>query len=183
MSMAHIPKEIGEYPRMVLDGEIHTCVWQQKLMELVSDCFEKEDLFFNVKQFETYMTYEKYFPYRLFPWERFVFGLHCCTYRADGTPRWPTLLLYLGRGTGKNGYLSFEDFCLLTPANGIMQYHIDTFATSEDQAKTTFEELHDILESTPKLEQGRNHQPANEIQVSVQNRERKNKGFGAAGEN
>lgn len=151
MSMAHIPKEIGEYPRMVLDGEIHTCVWQQKLMELVSDCFEKEDLFFNVKQFETYMTYEKYFPYRLFPWERFVFGLHCCTYRADGTPRWPTLLLYLGRGTGKNGYLSFEDFCLLTAANGIMQYHIDTFATSEDQAKTTFEELHDILESTPKL--------------------------------
>ena len=136
---------------MVLHGEIHTCEWQPKLIGLVEDCFCNENLFFNEEQFQKYMTYQKYFPFALFPWEKFVFGLHNCTYRADGLPRFPTLLLWVGRGTGKNGYLSFENFCLMTPTNGIMQYHIDTFATSEDQAKTTFEEIYDILESNPRL--------------------------------
>ncbi len=146
-----IPKQIQEYPNMVLSGEINTCIWQPKLISLVSDCFENENLLFNEEQFLKYMSYQKYFPFMLFPWEKFVFGLHNCTYRADGLPRFPTLFEQVGRGAGKNGYLSFENFCLLTPTNGIMQYHIDTFATSEDQAKTTFEEIYDILESNPRL--------------------------------
>lgn len=147
----HIPKAIQEYPNLVLSGEIQVCEWQPKLIELVEDCFCTENLFFNEEQFLKYMSYQKYFPFVLFPWEKFVFGLHNCTYREDGLPRFPTLLLWVGRGTGKNGYLSFENFSLMTPTNGIMQYHIDTFATSEDQAKTTFEEIYDILESNPRL--------------------------------
>lgn len=38
-------------------------------------------------------------------------------------------------------YLSFENFALLTPVNGIPAYNIDDFATSEEQAKTSFEEV------------------------------------------
>lgn len=85
---------------MVLCGEIRTCEWQPKLIGLVDDCFSTEKLFFNEEQFQKYMTYQKYFPFALFPWEKFVFGLHNCTYRADGLPRFPTLLLWVGRGTG-----------------------------------------------------------------------------------
>lgn len=146
-----IPKELLEYPELVKSGEIQTCIWQPKLISLVEDCFSEENLFFNAEQFATYMSYQKYFPFELFPWEKFLFGLHNCTYGEDGLPRWSTLFLYVGRGAGKNGFLSFEDFCLLTPTNGIPLYHIDTFATAEDQAKTTFEELYDIMESNPRL--------------------------------
>ena len=46
----------------------------------------------------------------------------------------------------KNGYLGFEDFCLLTPTNGIKHYNIDIFATTEDQAKTTFNDVYNVLE-------------------------------------
>lgn len=147
----HIPKPIIEYPQIVLGGEVPVCEWQPKLITLISDSFENEDVKFNEEQFGKYMTYQKYFPFDLFPWEKFIFGLHNCTYWGNGLPRWSTLFGYVGRGTGKNGYLSFENFCLLTPINSIPQYHIDTFANSEDQAKTTFEELYDILESTPKM--------------------------------
>lgn len=86
------------------------------------------------------------FPFKLFPWERFVFTLHNCTYKSNGSLRWPVLFLYVGRGTGKNGYLGFEDFCLLTPTNGIKHYNIDIFATAEDQAKTTFNDVYNVLE-------------------------------------
>ncbi len=147
----YIPPAISEYPEIVLSGTVPVCEWQPKLINLVSDCFENEKLFFDEKQFFKYMSYQKYFPFDLFPWEKFVFGLHNCTYRADGIPRWSTLFGYVGRGTGKNGYLSYENFCLLTPTNPVKQYHIDTFATSEDQAKTSFEEIHEILEGNPRL--------------------------------
>ena len=33
-----------------------------------------------------------------------------------------------------------------------LKYHIDTFANSEDQAKTTFDELYDILDTNPKMQ-------------------------------
>lgn len=54
----------------------------------------------------------------------------------------------MGRGGGKNGYLSFEDFCLLTETNGIRDYDIDICANSEDQAMTSFEEVYAVVTNT-----------------------------------
>ncbi len=74
---------------------------------------------------EKYLALQKYFPYRLLDWEVFVFALHNCVYRANGQLRWPILFIMVGRGAGKNGYLAFEDFALLTPVNGVKNYDID----------------------------------------------------------
>jgi phage terminase large subunit-like protein len=68
-------------------------------------------------------------------------------FKKDGTPRWSDLFVLMGRGGGKNGYLSFEDFCLITPTNGIAYYDIDICANSEEQAKTSFDEMYNILEN------------------------------------
>lgn len=92
------------------------------------------------------MGLQRYFPYRLLPWETFLFALHNCVCTREGDLRWPCMLMVVGRGAGKNGYLAFEDFALLTPINGVREYHIDIFATSEDQAKATFEDIYNILE-------------------------------------
>jgi phage terminase large subunit-like protein len=116
------------------------------LCDLVERVFQTEDIRVDEAQLEKYLSYQKYFPFKLFEWEKFCFALHNCTYRSDGTLRFPILVLYVGRGTGKNGYLSFEDFCLLTPTNGVKEYHIDIFATSEDQAKMSWEDVYNILE-------------------------------------
>lgn len=104
------------------------------------------------KQIEKYFSYQKYFPYRLVEWEKCLFVLHDCVFCADGTPRWQTLLILMGRGGGKNGYLSFEDFCLITPTHGIKNYDIDICATSEEQAKTTFDDIYDLLDNPEKTE-------------------------------
>ncbi len=93
------------------------------------------------------MGLQKYFEYELFPWEKFIFTLHNCVYDCNGFPRWPEALIFVGRGAGKNGYLAFEDFAMLTPVNGIREYNIDIFANSEDQAKTTFQDVYGILEA------------------------------------
>lgn len=137
--------ELAEYAGIVERGEVETCAEQRKLTAYVARTLAEEELYFDPAQVEKYMSYQRYFPFDLYPWEKYVFVLHNCVFDADYMPRWPDLLLYMGRGAGKNGYLSFEDFCLLTETNGIPDYDIDIAANSEDQAKTSFDEVYDVV--------------------------------------
>lgn len=139
-------KEIDTYIDLVRSGQHACCREQFQLCDLVEKIFQKEKLTVNQEQLEKYLSYQKYFPFRLFDWEIFCFTLHNCVYREDGTLRFPILFMYVGRGAGKNGYLAFEDFCLLTKTNGIREYDIDIFATAEDQAKRSWEDVYNILE-------------------------------------
>lgn len=139
--------EITTYLDMIEhDDEYPVCKEQKMLGNFVKNVFETENLSINNEQLSKYLGYQKYFPYKLFEWEIFVFALHNCVYREDGLLRFPEAFLYMGRGGGKNGYLSFEDFCLMTPVNGVKDYHIDIFANSEDQAKTSFTDVYNVME-------------------------------------
>lgn len=122
------------------------CLWQKKLIKFVKKVFETEELYIDTKLLHNYMKLEKYFPFKLFPWEIFLLTLHCCVFRRDGLPRFPDLLIFVGRGAGKNGYLAFEDFALISPYHGIEEYDIDICATAEDQAKTSFDDIYNVLE-------------------------------------
>lgn len=142
-----IPREVKEYIDVIKRNPNVINKERIQLVDLIENIFTEEELFYNERQIEKYLSYQKYFPFDLFAWEKFLFVLHNCVFREDGLPRWADLMIVMGRGGGKNGYLSFEDFCLLTPTNGIRQYDIDISANSEDQAKTTFKELLSILEN------------------------------------
>lgn len=139
------PLEIRQYISIVRSNEYPSCREQFQLCDFVEKVFQTEDIYVDEEQLAAYLSYQKYFPFGLFPWEIFCFALHNCTYRADGTLRFPILVIYVGRGAGKNGYLGFEDFSLLTKVNGIPEYHIDIFATSEDQAKQSFTDVWNML--------------------------------------
>lgn len=147
MRFQQIPNEVKEYIDIVEGGETPVCKEQIQLVELVERVFEEEELIVDYERIATFMRYQQYFPFNLLPWEKFCFVLHNCVFRKDGNPRWPDLFILCGRGAGKNGYLSFEGFCQITPTNGVPYYDIDICATSEDQAKTSFDELYDILEN------------------------------------
>ena len=138
---------LQEYIDLVESGAVNTCKEQRQLVALVKKAFATEKLFVDGAKIEKYLSYQKYFPFELFAWEKFCFILHCCVFRSDGTPRWSDLLAVMGRGAGKNGYLSFVCFCLLTETHGVAYYNIDICANSEEQAKTTFDEIYDILEN------------------------------------
>lgn len=141
-----ICKEIDQYIEYVKSKEAIVCHEQLLLSNFIEKIFEEEDIYVDEEQLERYLGLQKHFPYELLPWEKFCFALHNCTYRNDGQLRFPIMLVLVGRGAGKNGYLAFENFSLVTPVNGIKYYHIDMFATSEQQAKTTFEDIYNVLE-------------------------------------
>lgn len=141
-----ICEQIDTYIEFVRSEEAIVCKEQLLLCDFVEKVFAEEDVYVDEEQLERYLGLQKHFPYKLLPWETFCFALHNCVYKKDGQLRFPLLFILVGRGAGKNGYLAFEDFALVTPVNGIKYYHIDIFATSEDQAKTTFEDIYNVLE-------------------------------------
>lgn len=141
-----MPPVIQEYIDFVRSGKIECCKDQFALCDYVKKCFAEEKIYVDQEQLDRYLNQQKYFPFELLAWEKFVFALHNCTYEAPGVLRWPVLLVFVGRGAGKNGYISFESFCWLTPINGVKNYNVDIFANSEDQAETSFNDIYDVLE-------------------------------------
>ena len=139
-------KYIKEYLD-IIDNEVFPMCKEQKLLsKFIKNIFDNEKLVIDEEKVEKYFSYQKYFPFNLFPWEKFLFVLHNCVFKENGLPRFADLLIFVGRGSGKNAYLAYEDFCLITPTHGIKNYDIDISANSEDQAKTTFNDIYNILE-------------------------------------
>lgn len=143
-------KEIQDYIDLVRSGKIEVCKEQIQLIELVEYAFENEDIYVDEEELKQYLSLQKYFPFKLLEWEIFCFTLHNCTYKRNGELRWPDLFIEVGRGSGKNGYLAFEDFCLISQYNKVKKYHIDICANNEEQARTTFDDVYDILEEHEK---------------------------------
>ena len=144
--------EIWDWIRIVKEGEYATCKDQKLLIDrVVLPAFE-EDIYVDLDQLEKYMHLcEVYIPFDLFPWQKFIIALHDCTYKADGSPRWPDLLCMLGRGAGKDGTIAVESFCLTSPYNGIKQYDVDICANNEEQAVRPVADLTGFFEDPKNL--------------------------------
>lgn len=139
--------QITEYLRLVETGKYNACERQKKFAAYVRRVFATEELIIDTDRIDRYGRYLKYFPFDLFfPWEWCLFVLFTCVFRKDGTPRWTDLVCFVGRGAGKNGFIAFIAFCLVTVVNGIQNYDVDICANSEDQAKRSFTDIWVMLE-------------------------------------
>jgi len=159
MSHCNISNHILKYINMVESGEVEACQEQHLLVAYVRKCFEKEDIYTDEEQLEKYLSLAKYFPYeKIFEWEVFLLALHCCTYKVkDNRPRWPDLFAIMGRGSGKDGFIAFVSFCLISPYNGITAYNIDICANNEKQAKAPFTDVYNVLEYSKHKEKLQKH--------------------------
>lgn len=146
-----IPAEVLEYIELVESGQPRACPEQHALVALVRRAFETEDLRVETERLEKYLGLQKYFPFALFPWEKFLFTLWNCTYTAQGRPRWKTALVMVGRGAGKDGYIAFDSACSISPYNPVSHYNVDICAMNEDQATQPSKDLVEVLE-LPKYE-------------------------------
>ncbi|MGH4125106.1 MAG: terminase TerL endonuclease subunit [Clostridium sp.] len=151
MSSKILIPELQNYIDLVRSGKFEVCKEQFQLVNYIEKCFENENLFIDETQLHKYLNQQKYFPFNLIEWEVFLFTLHNCTYSSPGILRWPDLLIFVGRGAGKNGYLSFEDFCLIGDHNPVKNYDIDICANAEEQAKTSFDDVWNVLEANKKV--------------------------------
>lgn len=143
MAPTKICKEVQEWIDIVEQGKIRCCEEQHLLVAHIKKCFETEDIYTDTEQLGNYIRIiEKYLPFKLFPWEKFVLALHDCTYWTETKqPRWPDLFCMTGRGAGKDGMIAAESLCLSSQYNGIREYDVDICANNEEQALRPVQDL------------------------------------------
>lgn len=88
---------------------------------------------------------EYFFP--LMPFQKFLNAMIVGVYDEDGVPLFDEFLQYGGRGLGKNGYASGVAAYLLSNRHGVGGYDIDIIANSEDQAKTSFNDVYEVIKA------------------------------------
>ena len=145
---------IKNYFEAIDSGQIKVCKDQLLLKDyLLKRVLNRDDVYIDDKMVENSIEVPKeYFPFELFLWQKFaqvfIYGLR---WKKDRSLVFDTYFVYVGRGSGKNGWISWNSFFLMSKKHGISNYDIDIYATGEEQAKTSFNDVYNVLEENPKL--------------------------------
>lgn len=145
-----LPAAVEEYLELVESGNPRQCPEQIALAAYVRKVFREEPLIVESERLEKYLSLARYFPFELYPWEKFLVALWLCVYKAPGIPRWKTLFCMVARGAGKDGFIGFVSFCMVSPYNPVKSYDVDICANDEEQAMRPAKDVIDVLE-TPRL--------------------------------
>lgn len=147
MKMYKYHPYIDEYMSMVENGEIESCEEQKLLIVYVRSELDREDVVINADMIEKSVDVPaKYFPFELFAWQKFLNALMYGVRYTDGRLVWNEILILMGRGGGKTGYMGYDSFFMTSGHHGIKNYDIEVVATSEEQAERTFLDVYEVLE-------------------------------------
>jgi phage terminase large subunit-like protein len=140
-------KYISDYIELIKSGKVEHCVEQEQMIDnIVLPVLEREDVYIDNEAIEKGLSLQKYFDYKLIPWEIFLFALIVgVKFKDSGDIFFKDIRIIVGRGAGKNGFISFLAFYFLSPAHGVKGYNIDILANSENQAKTSFMDLYELI--------------------------------------
>jgi len=152
MNMTIYNKHIDYYIGLVESGAVETNEDIKKMVKLVKEKLDQTNVWIDSDKIDKAIEkIHEYFPFELLPWEKFIIGLiHC--YYDDGTVVWDTFLIEMGRGGGKNGFISAVSWYLTTSFHGIREYNVDIVANSESQSKTSFEDVYNVIDDNKKLQ-------------------------------
>lgn len=135
----------GEQP---VSKDIHDLIYilETHLMPMIDD----GRIYMDLTMCEMMITVPaKYFPYNIFPWESFLVPFICgFRFSDDDSLVFDEYFMYMARGAGKNGWLSWLIFGLISKINGIPHYDVAVSASSERQAKRSFLDIHEVLGKT-----------------------------------
>lgn len=145
---------IDEWIYLVESGEVQTCEEQKLLIAFVKKVLNDPNVYIDSDRiYESVRVVEEYFPFELIHFQKFLFCfIDGVFYKDTGDLVFDDHFWYMGRGSGKNGLISATSFYLMSDKHGVKNYDIDIIATSEKQAKTSPQEVYDIIGDSPKLQ-------------------------------
>jgi len=144
---------IDPYIQKIKNNEVEHCIEQEQMIDnIVIPMLERDDVYVDNDKIEKGLSLQKYFPYKLIEWEVFLFALIAGVFFEDGDIVFSDIRIMVGRGSGKNGFISFLCFYFMSPYHGIQGYNIDILANAEKQAMTSFNDVYWIIKKPIKAE-------------------------------
>jgi phage terminase large subunit-like protein len=140
---------IDGYMDAIRSGALPASVDIHRAMDYIETKLDNPDVVIKADMIDKAVELtERYFEIKLLDWELFLFALIHCYYKSTDTVVFNKYLILMGRGNGKNGFISPLVWYLSTHYHGVKEYNVDIIANSEDQAKTSFDDVYGVLERT-----------------------------------
>ncbi|MDO5346305.1 MAG: terminase large subunit [Lachnospiraceae bacterium] len=106
----------------------------------------RDDMYFDYEMIENYIRFSEkhFFPLALY--QKFISSFIFLYWKKNGRVVFREFLVTLGRGGGKNGWMSTLGAFFISPLHGIYGYNATITANSEDQAKMSFDEVYTVIQ-------------------------------------
>ncbi len=139
-------KYFEEYKWLIYSGKHIACKEQFLLIKyLETKILSRDDLYIDEKMLENYIKFsEKYF-FLLSIYQKFIATFVFMYWKNKDRVVFREFLVTLGRGGGKNGFLSTLGAFFISELHGIRGYNSTITANSEDQAKMSFDEVYNVI--------------------------------------
>jgi phage terminase large subunit-like protein len=140
---------IDSYMDDIRTGKIPACKELHQAMDYIESKLGHPDVVIKQgKIAKAVELIERYFKFKLLNWELFVIALIHCYYKSQDAVVFDEIFIMMGRGNGKNGFISALSWYLTTHYHGIRGYNVDIIANAEDQARISFDDVYEMLEDT-----------------------------------
>ncbi|WP_243149581.1 terminase TerL endonuclease subunit [Clostridium niameyense] len=149
MTKCKFNKYIDDYMDKICSSKIPASKELHQAMDYIEEKLSNDDVIIKHDMIDKAIELtERYFNMKLLDWELFIFALIHCYYKSSDMVVFDEFLIVMGRGNGKNGFISPVSWYLTTHYHGIKGYNVDIIANSEDQAETSFNDVYEVLEKT-----------------------------------
>ncbi|MFC0525786.1 terminase TerL endonuclease subunit [Pontibacillus salicampi] len=139
-------EHIDRYINKVKSGEIIVSQEVRLLIDYVQLKLDRDDVYIDGEEInEAIDNIEKYFPFKLLDWQKFITAFVVGVFYEDGSLVFNEFFIMMGRGAGKNGFIAALSFYLISKQK-IKNYDVGIVATSESQAKTSFMDVWNVLD-------------------------------------
>ncbi|MED1603642.1 terminase large subunit domain-containing protein [Alkalihalophilus marmarensis] len=113
----------------------------------------RDDLYFDDGQINNFIKFTEKYYFPLQPFQKFIVAFVFLYYKKTNRNFFRKFLIMMGRGGGKNGLISALTHFLISGLHGIPKYNVSIVANSEKQAKTSFNEIYDVIDSNEILDE------------------------------
>lgn len=153
-------KHVDEWFRLTDEGLVTLNTDRIKLNEYLKRVvLIRDDVYFDEKQIESAIAFIEKWYFELTHWQKFLISFMFLFY-DDGSLVFDEYFYTMSRGSGKNGLISGIGNYFLTPLHNVNLYHGAIVANSEKQAKTSFEEIYNMVTMNEALKYSKTHNPA-----------------------
>lgn len=149
-----VNNHVLHYIELYRTGKIKLNRERQALIEhLETRVLNRDDLYFDEVQINNCITFAEKWYFPLNDFQRFLIAFVFFYHKEDDSVFFDQFLWLMARGAGKNGLITVIAHFLISPLHGIPKYNVSIVANSEKQAKTSFVEMYETIETKPELKE------------------------------
>lgn len=140
-------KHVENYINKWKKGEILLNEKRKKLIRLIEkEILPRDDLYyFDEEQVENYINFSESWYFELDEWEKFIAPFIFLFTKEDDECVFDEFVINMGRGGGKNGFISTLSNYFISSLHGIDYYDVSIVANSEKQAKRSHQECYRVI--------------------------------------